>query len=205
MAVTITQPQQDLFVDWEGYLNLPSELTHYEIIDGEVRPLASPTLKHQKVVRQFTRILDPIIQEKRLGELLSAPFDFVVRRDPVRTRQPDLFFLSRERFGDLAQLEDESRLERAPDLVIEVLSPSDTYSVWSDKLHDYHRIRVPEVWAVDPERREIEVLVYEDTGYRTLGWFSGEQPVKSIVLKDIELQPAQVFAVLDEAQPEQSV
>ncbi|GIV09147.1 MAG: hypothetical protein KatS3mg019_1238 [Fimbriimonadales bacterium] len=204
MALTARGTHQRLIVDWEGYLNLPSELTHYEIIDGEVKPLASPTLKHQKIVRQFIRLLDPMIQQRRLGELLSAPFDFVVRREPVRTRQPDLFFLSKGRFSEFAQLDHESRLEQAPDLIIEVLSPSDTYSVWAEKLHDYHAIGTPEVWAVDAERREIEVLVYEEGGYRTLGWFSGEQPVRSMVLHEVELTPAAVFRVLDEA-PEQSV
>ncbi|MCS6920230.1 MAG: Uma2 family endonuclease [Fimbriimonadales bacterium] len=205
MAITVSEPQGRLVVDWEGYLNLPSELTHYEIIDGEVKPLASPTFKHQLIVRQMILIAAPLVSAKRLGELLTAPYDVIVRREPVRTRQPDLMFLSRERFGAFTQLMDEPRLERAPDLVIEVLSPSDTYSVWADKLHDYHRIQVPEVWAVDPERREIEVLVYDEGGYRTLGWFSGEQPVKSIALKEIELRPAQVFAVLDEIEPQQSV
>jgi len=48
MAITTAQPTTGrLVVDWEGYLNLPDDLTHYEIIDGEVIPLASPTLKHQ--------------------------------------------------------------------------------------------------------------------------------------------------------------
>jgi len=204
MAITVSEPQQRLIVDWEGYLNLPSELTHYEIIDGEVKPLASPTLKHQELVEQFMIKLSPIVRLKRLGRLLSAPFDFVVRREPVRTRQPDLFFLSRERFGDWEALREQPRLEVPPDLAIEILSPSDRYLEWKEKLQDYHSIRVPEVWAVDPERREIEVLVYDEGGYRTLGWFSGEQPVRSTVLKEIELKPAEVFQVLDE-EPEQAV
>jgi hypothetical protein len=50
MAITATQPTTGrLVVDWEGYLNLPDDLTHYEIIDGEVIPLASPRLKHQEL------------------------------------------------------------------------------------------------------------------------------------------------------------
>jgi hypothetical protein len=53
MAITATQPTTGrLVVDWEGYLNLPDDLTHYEIIDGEVIPLASPRLKHQVIVKQ---------------------------------------------------------------------------------------------------------------------------------------------------------
>ncbi|MCS6920231.1 MAG: Uma2 family endonuclease [Fimbriimonadales bacterium] len=205
MAVTISEPQGRLVVDWEGYLNLPSELTHYEIIDGEVKPLASPTLKHQELVAHMLRLMEPIVRAKRLGKLLMAPFDFVIRRTPIRTRQPDLFFLSQARFGDWAQLREQPRLEQAPDLAIEILSPSERYAEWKEKLQDYHSIRVPEVWAVDPERREIEVLVYDEGGYRTLGWFAGEQPVKSIALQEIELRPAQVFAVLDEIEPQQSV
>lgn len=70
MAITVTQPQQRLFVDWEGYLNLPSELTHYEIIDGEVKPLASPTFKHQLIVRQLILIE---IQSAQVFTVLDEP------------------------------------------------------------------------------------------------------------------------------------
>jgi Uma2 family endonuclease len=122
----------------------------------------------------------------------------VIRRAPVRTRQPDLFFLSRERLHDWAQLQDQPRLEVAPDLIIEILSPSDTYTYWSEKLQDYHTLGVPEVWLVDVDKRAIEVLLREEWGYRTLGWFSGEQAVASQVLAGLELKPAEVFAVLDE-------
>jgi Uma2 family endonuclease len=199
MAITATQPTTGrLVVDWEGYLNLPDDLTHYEIIDGEVIPLASPTLKHQVILKRLLQQIDRFVLPKRLGELLTAPFDFVVRRAPVRTRQPDLFFLSRERLQDWTHLQEQPRLEFAPDLVIEILSPSDTYTYWSEKLQDYYALGVPEVWLVDIDKRAIEVQVREAGGYRSLGWFSGEQTVPSQVLAGLELKPAEVFAVLDE-------
>jgi Uma2 family endonuclease len=199
MAITATQPTTGrLVVDWEGYLNLPDDLTHYEIIDGEVIPLASPTLKHQVILKRLLQQIDRFVLPKRLGELLTAPFDFVVRRAPVRTRQPDLFFLSRERLHDWAQLQEQPRLEFAPDLVIEILSPSETYTYWSEKLQDYYVLGVPEVWLVDIDKRAIEVQVREANGYRSLGWFAGEQMVPSQVLAGLELKPAEVFAVLDE-------
>jgi Uma2 family endonuclease len=57
MAITTAQPTTGrLVVDWEGYLNLPDDLTHYEIIDGEVIPLASPQLKHQAIVTQLIQL-----------------------------------------------------------------------------------------------------------------------------------------------------
>jgi Uma2 family endonuclease len=199
MAITATQPTTGrLVVDWEGYLNLPDDLTHYEIIDGEVIPLAGPRLKHQAVSQELFKRLDIFASVKRLGKLFYAPFDFVVRRAPVRTRQPDLFFLSRERLHNWAHLQEQSRLEFAPDLVIEILSPSDTYTYWSEKLQDYFTLGVPEVWLVDVDKRAIEVQVREAWGYRSLGWFAGEQAVPSQVLAGLELKPAEVFAVLDE-------
>jgi Uma2 family endonuclease len=206
MAITATQPTTGrLVVDWEGYLNLPDDLTHYEIIDGEVIPLASPTLKHQMVSRELFKRLDALTTARKLGQILYAPFDFVVRRAPVRTRQPDLFFLSRERLRDWAQLQEQPRLEFAPDLVIEILSPSETYTYWSEKLQDYYVLGVPEVWLVDIDKRAIEVQVREANGYRSLGWFAGEQMVPSQVLAGLELKPAEVFAVLDELEGGQAV
>jgi Uma2 family endonuclease len=199
MAITTAQPTTErLVVDWEGYLNLPDDLTHYEIIDGEVIPLASPRLKHQMIVTQLLTRIAPFVATKGLGAVFTAPFDFVIRRAPVRTRQPDLFFLSRERLHDWAQLQEQPRLEFAPDLVIEILSPSETYTYWSEKLQDYYVLGVPEVWLVDIDKRAIEVQVREANGYRSLGWFAGEQMVPSQVLAGLELKPAEVFAVLDE-------
>ncbi|BCW96485.1 MAG: hypothetical protein KatS3mg018_1967 [Fimbriimonadales bacterium] len=206
MAVATAPQQARWVVDWEGYLSLPEDLTHYEIIDGEVKPLATPTLKHQEVMLTLAEKLRQHTRSRQLGKVLAAPFDFVIRRAPVRTRQPDLFFLSRERLRDWEQLQNQPRLEVAPDLVIEILSPSDSYSYWSEKLQDYHALGVPEVWAVDIEKRAIEVLAREASGYRTVGWFSGEQAVVSQVLVGLALTPAQVFSVLDElAQGEQTV
>jgi|YNPMSStandDraft_1061717.scaffolds.fasta_scaffold48093_1 Uma2 family endonuclease len=205
MAMTTAAQAARWVVDWEGYLNLPDDLTHYEIIDGEVKPLASPTFRHQIVAQQILLTIAPVARAKRLGEMLIAPYDVVVRRDPLRTRQPDLMFFSRQRFSDFSSLLQQARTEQPPDLVIEVLSPSDRPAEWEEKLQDYHALGVPEVWLVDVDKRAIEVQVREASDYRSLGWFSGEQAVASQVLAGLELKPAEVFAVLDELEGGQSV
>lgn len=166
---------------------------HYEIIDGEVHPLPTPTLKHPLTQARLMERLRAFLATHQLGELLAAPFDFVVRREPLRTRQPELFFLANARAAEWRAHLNESRLEIAPDLVIELLSPSDTYSRWKEKLQDYHRLGVREVWAVDVDAGEIEVLTREERGYRSLGWFSGEQPLPTQVLTGLALTPAEVF------------
>jgi Uma2 family endonuclease len=206
MAITTAQPTTGrLVVDWEGYLNLPDDLTHYEIIDGEVIPLASPTFRHQIVAQQILLTVVPAARARRLGEMLIAPYDVVVQREPLRTRQPDLMFFSRQRFSDFSSLLRQPRTEQSPDLVIEILSPSETYTYWSEKLQDYFVLGVPEVWLVDVDKRAIEVQVREAGGYRSLGWFAGEQAVPSQVLAGLELKPAEVFAVLDELESGQGV
>ena len=206
MAITTAQPTTGrLVVDWEGYLNLPDDLTHYEIIDGEVIPLASPTFRHQIVAQQILLTVVPAARARRLGEMLIAPYDVVVQREPLRTRQPDLMFFSRQRFSDFSSLLRQPRTEQSPDLVIEILSPSDHPAEWAEKLQDYFALGVPEVWLVDIDKRAIEVQVREAGGYRSLGWFAGEQMVPSQVLAGLELKPAEVFAVLDELEGGQAV
>ncbi|MER3403316.1 MAG: hypothetical protein C4336_05345 [Armatimonadota bacterium] len=178
-------------LSWEEYLLLDKE--RYEIIDGEVHEMATPTLKHQLLVTRLNRTVGNFTAQNRLGEMFTAPYDVVIQRSPLRTRQPDLFFFSRQQLLQAPHLLSESRTEIAPELVIEVLSPSDSVSVWRDKLHDYHRVGVQEVWAVDLENEEIEVLVWESWGYRALGWFWGETPIVSQVLPQLTLNPKDLF------------
>jgi Uma2 family endonuclease len=198
MAITAPRDQGLKRLDWEAYLRWEDDLTHYEIIDGEVHLLPTPILKHQLVQAKLMDRIRSYLNLNRLGELLAAPFDFVVRREPLRTRQPDLFFLSSARDAEWRDRLNEPRFEIAPDLVIELLSPSDTYQRWKEKLQDYHQLGVREVWAVDVEAGEIEVLVREEGGYRSLGWFAGKQPVPTQVLTGLTLTPAEVFAGVQE-------
>jgi Uma2 family endonuclease len=199
MAITAPHEQGTKRLDWEAYLRWQDDLMHYEIIDGEVHPLLTPTLRRQLVQAQLMDCIRGYLTQNRLGVLLAAPFDFVVRREPLRTRQPDLFFLPSAREAEWRDRLNEPRLEIAPELAIELLSPSDTYQRWKEKLQDYHHLGVREVWAVDVEAGEIEVLVREEGGYRSLGWFSGEQPVPTQVLTGLTLTPAEVFAGVQES------
>ncbi len=168
-------------------------LTHYEIIDGEVNALPTPSFKHQKIVMRLGRHLDSMAESHNSGTVLPAPYDVVIQRAPLRTRQPDLLFLSRERAEQIPDLQEQPRIEVAPELVIEVLSPSDTASEWLEKLRDYHQIGVQEVWVVDPQSASVEVLGWSESGWQSLGVYVGEQPVRSKVLGDTQITPAMLF------------
>src|SRR5688572_9797549 len=107
---------------YDMYLALLEMKHRYSIVDGELVMAASPTPDHQTVVQEAFVKLDFFVREHRLGRVFLAPLDIVIRRDPLRTRQPDLMFISNARRYIIGR----QVIEGGPDLVIEILSPSNT-------------------------------------------------------------------------------
>src|SRR6188768_3316431 len=96
----------------------PSDGKRYEIVEGELHVSPSPGRRHQTVVRALFRLLDGHALRTVSGETFMAPDD--VRLSDADVVQPDVLFIRRER----SQIYREQAVEGAPDLVIEVLSPS---------------------------------------------------------------------------------
>lgn len=178
-------------ITWEEYLKLP--LTHYEIIDGEVKEVPASSIEHQVVSNNINSSIRDHIRKLGLGIILYAPADIVISKEPLRTRQPDLFFISKERGGTAANVRRLQRIEFAPDLVIEILSPNETAQDWLGKLRDYAKIGVREMWLIDSDSRTIEAIVIENGQWRTGGVFSGTEAMQSLVLPGIELLPNLIF------------
>lgn len=183
-------------ITWEEYLQgEPKDLEFYEIEDGEVIVVGAPSFEHQWVVKTLTRLLDDFVTSKQLGVVLFAPADVVVQREPVRTRQPDLFFLRKERGGTPEQIRQLKRLEVPPDVVVEVVSASEEEEAerLERKLADYHRIGVAEAWLVYPEQKAVEVLVRAEDGWRWHGLFFPKHKVHSTVLGELPFTVGQIF------------
>ena len=83
---------------------------------------AAPTPDHQTVLQETFVKLDSFVREHRLGRVFLAPLDVVIRRDPLRTRQPDLMSISNARRYIIGR----QVIESGPDLVFEVLSPTNS-------------------------------------------------------------------------------
>ena len=152
MATTATKART---LTYEEYLIAPEVEGRFDIVDGELIMAPSPVPEHQIIIRQFFTILYPFIVERGLGELLFAPMDIVIRRVPLRTRQPDLLLLSNESF---ARMDRRAPIEETPELVIEILSPSNRRRQVEEKLADYASIGIPECWMASGEAQTIEVL-----------------------------------------------
>ncbi|MEK7806695.1 MAG: Uma2 family endonuclease, partial [Chloroflexota bacterium] len=130
-------------------------------VDGVLLLPPAPTPDHQWIMLELSVRLRSFVNERDLGVVLAAPVDLLIRREPLRTRQPDILYLSAERTGirGRAQLRGLQYLDIAPDLVVEVLSPSNTRHDIESKLDDYQQIGVRECWLVSPEAETVEVLL----------------------------------------------
>lgn len=181
---------------YEQYLAMPEMKCRYEIIDGELMTAASPIPIHQWIVGNVYRVLHAFVSLHRLGIVLMAPLDTVIRRDPLRTRQPDLLFLSAARSGitEGAQLRGLQLLQQAPDLLIEILSPANARRDIDQKLEDYRSIGVRECWIISPEALTVEVVQLSAEGLQTLDIFGTGMTIRSHVLGGLAPPVAEVFA-----------
>ena len=182
-------------ISFEDYL-LMSEINHpYEIIDGEFMPSPAPIPAHQRMSANIFKRLDEHVEAKDLGIVLFAPVDIILQRHPLRTRQPDVLFIHRDKLSGTGfdAIEELQILEIAPDLVVEVLSSSDTEKALSGKLSDYQRIGVKECWLVSREARSVEVLQLTKEQSQSLGHFGLGETIRSQILADFRLNVDAIF------------
>jgi Uma2 family endonuclease len=171
---------------YEDYALLPED-RRYEVIDGEPFLTPAPTTIHQVVKGRLKRLLDDIVDADNLGIVLDAPFDVVLSRYDVV--QPDILFISAQRRTILG----EKCAEGAPDLVIEVLSPSTETRDRVAKAKRYAAFGVREMWLVDPAAKTIEVLLNSEEGFRRQALYDETGIVRSVVLPDLEFPAGPVF------------
>jgi Uma2 family endonuclease len=174
------------------YLALPEMKQRYSIIDGELQMAASPTPDHQTVVLALSSTLHLFVREHWLGRVFVVPLDIVIRRDPLRTRQPDLMFISNARRYFIGL----QVIEVGPDLVIEVLSPTNTRRELEAKLRDYHSVAVREAWVISPQARTLEVLQLAPERLERSGLYGLGDLVVSQVLPELRLTVDEIFPEL---------
>ncbi|MCI0456847.1 MAG: Uma2 family endonuclease [Gemmataceae bacterium] len=142
----IQDVSEELFDDWVD------EDTKAELIDG-VMIVHSPASPRHDNLAGFLRALMRLFARARKLGLVLGP-DALVRLKPKRKVGPDIFFLRQHRLPSPLP---EKQFEGAPDLVVEILSPSNRDDDLEIKRAAYHEAGVTEIWFVDPDREEILV------------------------------------------------
>jgi len=176
---------------YEDYLRLPDDNNRYEIIEGVLYVANAPSYEHQFTAGEIFGELRNFVKAKSLGVVIAAPFE-VHLPGIAKPVQPDIVFIAAAR----QPTSDTQIFEGAPDLVVEVISPSSLRVDRYVKLSAYERARVREYWLVDPKTHSVEVysLPAEGSEYILLGQFTAGEKIKSAVLAGFELAVDTLFA-----------
>jgi Uma2 family endonuclease len=123
-----------------------------ELIEGRIVPMAPTGDEHGGIEVKIGGRLDGFAATHNLGKVRGGEVGIYIRRNPDTVRGADVLFISNERY---AQKKSAGFLDVAPELVVEILSPYDSWSDVTRKLRDYFSIGVLLVWVVDPQTRTI--------------------------------------------------
>ncbi len=140
----------------EEFEALPDDGKRYELIDGELREMAPTVNWHGEVETNLTTLLHTHSRAHGLGRVSCGEVLFIVRRNPDRVRAADIAFIRQERVPPL-----EARqhiMEVIPDLVVEILSKSETIEEVNDRIDDWLGAGVQMLWIVDPYRRMVTIF-----------------------------------------------
>lgn len=148
------------------YQRLPDD-QRYEVLEGELVMTPGPGMNHQTILVNLTLVLGFFTRLHNLGSLFVAPFDVILSEQNVV--QPDLLFVSQDRLA----IVQERGVFGAPDLVIEILSPSTAERDMQTKRQIYGKYGVREYWIVDPKSRTVEVLTQQGSGLDLWQRFDG--------------------------------
>ena len=174
-------------VGYTDLLALPEDGRRYEIHQGELVVVPSPLLRHQLAARAVFLLLDTYARETG-GDALFAPLDIVF--DEYDVVQPDVVFFTAER---RRLLRPDVVVRIAPDIAVEVLSPSTAATDRGRKMRMFARYGVREYWIVDPVLEQIEIHTLEDHAYRRAQVASGGDVVRSVLLPDLRFEAARAF------------
>lgn len=174
---------------YEDWLRLPDDGFRYEILNGVLYMSPPPTIPHQSSSVELSSPMHQHSKKHNLGKVLTAPVGVRLPGQPAPV-QPDIVFVVKER----SEIIHHDYIEGAPDLVVEILSPSNWPYDRGEKMEAYRQAGVREYWIVDYRARTIEVLVLEKTTYVLIGKFGPGDIVRSTVLAGFEIAVNDVFA-----------
>ena len=172
---------------YEDYAKTP-EGERYELIDGELIELTSPRVAHQLFLGILHSEVRSFVRENGLGRVFMSPTDLVL--DDTNTFQPDLLFVSNKR----AHIVTPENIQGAPDLVVEILSPSTQSRDWGIKRDLYALHGVKEYWVASTDEERVWVLILGEDGlYAVAAVYERDDILASPTLAGFSLDLNAVF------------
>lgn len=137
----------------DDLLALADDENRYELVRGELIMTPPASVRHGKFAARLVRVLSTHIAEHNLGEVYTAEPGFELASAPPTVRAPDVAFVQRERIPP--EGEPEGFWAIAPDLVIEIISPSETAQMIHEKVADYLQAGTQLLWVVYPTSQTV--------------------------------------------------
>jgi Uma2 family endonuclease len=160
----------------------------YELLHGRVHAMApAPTLQHQAISRNLSFEVIHFLKPKAKCQIFYAPIDVYLSDDTVV--QPDIIVVC-----DPAKLASKGCVG-APDLIVEILSPSTSKTDWKAKYQLYEQVGVREYWIVNPDDQLVHVFSLLNSKFQLDGTYTAEDAVKIGIFDDITIDLKNVFAI----------
>ena len=150
--------------------------------------VAASNEDHQTVSLRMIVRMNAFVEENRLGRIFHAPYDVLFTDTEVV--QPDLLFVSTER----DHIRTPANIQGAPDLVVEILSPSSSRRDWREKRELYARHGVLEYWIIDPTNRIVSVMQLQDGVLKIEQTCAEGDTATSTVLKGFSVRLNSIFS-----------
>jgi Uma2 family endonuclease len=176
---------------YEDLQEMPDDGQRYEVVGGELIVNPAPRREHQEVVANLDWNLQTFLRQSGAGRAYTHPVDVHLGRHDVV--QPDLIVIGAAHL-DIYRVE--GVVEEAPDLIVEVISPSSRRIDRIQKMALYARSGVPEYWIADPERRLLEIHVLAGEEYRLVEPAS-DGLLDLRALPGLSVDPDEAFAGLE--------
>lgn len=162
---------------YKDYVALtPPDSGNYELHNGQIVYMASPTPPHQRITRRLSTRIDNFLEKNKLGEVFFAPLDTVF--DEINTLQPDVLFIAKSRTAIIGP----KKIEGAPDFVVEIQSEGNTPKEMGYKKYIYETFMVREYWVINLKKETITKYLNDEGEFRQIGIFRKDEEVASDVL-----------------------
>ncbi len=176
---------------YRDYCALPEEPGYrYEVLDGILVKDPSPNVSHQRVIPRLWQILDDYYRSiDQEGEVFLSPLD--VTLGDYTVVQPDLFYVSRQQ-KEIVRLE---RIDGAPTLAVEVISPSSGRKDRMKKMRIYQEAGVKHYWLVDPAEKTFECFSLHDGLYARIAGGMEDEVVEHPELEGLKIELGRLWKV----------
>ena len=172
----------------EDLLNFPPDNLRHELVRGELTTMPPTNDEHGARTGRITLRIGDFVDRNDLGVFFGAETGFVIDRQPDTVRAPDFAFVCKERMAKQGLTG--KFYPAAPDLAVEVLSPSDSHSEVMEKIDEWLTAGTRLVWVVDPAKKTVGVYApnHQPRILKKTDQLDGEQ-----VLPGFSLAVAEIF------------